>query len=124
MNRQINILLVDDEEPIREALLLLLKNADYRISGCGSGQEALQLLANEPFDIVITDLFLPDITGIDILKKVKGLSSAIEVILITGHASAETAVKAMRSMPSPRFSRKARAGALCSVATSTPSNLI
>ena len=96
MNKLINILLVDDEQPIREALLLLLKNADYRISGCGSGQEAIQHLKNEQFDIVVTDLFLPDITGIDILKKAKELSPAIEVILITGHASAETAVRAMK----------------------------
>jgi len=96
MIKQINILLVDDEEPIREALLLLLKSADYRISGCGSGQEAVRHLENEQFDIVITDLFLPDITGIDILKKAKELSPAIEVILITGHASAETAVRAMK----------------------------
>jgi DNA-binding NtrC family response regulator len=96
MNKQINILLVDDEEPIREALLLLLKNADYRISSCGLGQEAIKHLENEPFDILITDLFLPDITGIDILKKAKELYPVIEVILITGHASAETAVRAMK----------------------------
>jgi len=96
MNKQINILLVDDEEPIRAALLLLLKNADYQISGCGSGKEAVRHLEKEQFDIVITDLFLPDITGIDILKKAKELSHAIEVILITGHASAETAVRAMK----------------------------
>jgi two-component system, NtrC family, response regulator AtoC len=96
MNRQINILLVDDEEPIREAMLLLLKAADYRITACASGQEALQILANEQFDIVITDLFLPDITGIDILTKAKGLFPSLEVILITGHASAETAVRAMK----------------------------
>ncbi len=96
MTKQINILLVDDEEPIREALLLLLKNVDYRISGCGSGQEAVRLLENEQFDIVITDLFLPDLNGIDILKKAKALSPVIEVILITGHASAETAVQAMK----------------------------
>jgi len=96
MNKQINILLVDDEEPIREAMLLLLKAADYRITACASGQEALQTLANEQFDIVITDLFLPDITGIDILTKAKGLFPSLEVILITGHASAETAVRAMK----------------------------
>jgi two-component system, NtrC family, response regulator AtoC len=96
MNRQINILLVDDEEPIREAMLLLLKAADYRTTACASGQEALQILANEQFDIVITDLFLPDITGIDILTKAKGLFPTLEVILITGHASAETAVRAMK----------------------------
>jgi two-component system, NtrC family, response regulator AtoC len=96
MKEQTNILLIDDEEPIREAMILLLKNAGYRISGCGSGKEAYRLLTNEPFDIVITDLFLPDVTGIDILKKVKGIPRAIEVILITGHASAETAVRAMK----------------------------
>ena len=96
MNRQINILLVDDEEPIREAMLLLLKAADYRITACASGQEALQTLANEQFDIIITDIFLPDITGIDILTKAKGLFPSLEVILITGHASAETAVRAMK----------------------------
>ena len=96
MNRQINILLVDDEEPIREAMLLLLKAADYQISACASGQEALQLLANEQFDIIVTDLFLPDITGIDILTKAKALFPHLEVILITGHASAETAVRAMK----------------------------
>ncbi|MGD0843508.1 MAG: sigma-54 dependent transcriptional regulator [Geobacteraceae bacterium] len=96
MNKQINILLVDDEEPVRESLQLLLKNADYLISGCGSGEEALQLLANEQFDIIVTDLFLPDITGIDILTKAKRFSPSIEVILITGHASAETAVRAMK----------------------------
>ena len=96
MNRQINILLVDDEEPIREAMLLLLKASDYRISACASGEEALQLVATERFDIVITDLFLPDITGIDILTKAKELFPSLEVILITGHASAETAVRAMK----------------------------
>jgi two-component system response regulator AtoC len=96
MNKQINILLVDDEEPIREAMLLLLKAADYRITACASGQEALQILAGEQFDIVITDLFLPDITGIDILTKAKALFPTLEVILITGHASAETAVRAMK----------------------------
>ena len=96
MNKQINILLVDDEEPVRESLQLLLKNADYLISGCGSGEEALQLLSSEQFDIIVTDLFLPDITGIDILTKAKRFSPSIEVILITGHASAETAVRAMK----------------------------
>ena len=96
MDEQIKILLVDDEEPSREALLLLLKGAGYRLTGCGSGSEALEFLATDSFDLVITDLFLPDLTGIDILKKVKELSAVMEVILITGHASAESAVRAMK----------------------------
>ncbi|HEX9006023.1 MAG TPA: sigma-54 dependent transcriptional regulator, partial [Bacteroidota bacterium] len=96
MKDPVKILLVDDEAPSREALTLLLKNAGYAITGVGSGHEAFELLASGPFDIVITDLFLPDLNGIDILKQVKSLSPAMEVILITGHASAETAVRAMK----------------------------
>jgi DNA-binding NtrC family response regulator len=75
---------------------MLLKNADYDVLGAGSGKEAFALLASDSFDIIITDLFLPDLDGIDILKQVKSVSPAMEVILITGHASAETAVKAMK----------------------------
>ena len=96
MKEPVRILLVDDEEPSRTALLLLLKHSGYTVTGVGSGSEAFKLLASERFDIVISDLFLPDCTGLDILKKVKGLSTAMEVIMITGHASAETAVKAMK----------------------------
>ncbi len=96
MKEQVKILLVDDEESSREPLSLLLKRSGYLVKGAGTGHEALQLIASEPFNIVITDLFLPDSNGIDILKEVKQLSSTMEVILITGHASAETAVQAMK----------------------------
>ena len=96
MKERTKILIIDDEAPSREALVLLLKNADYDIKGAGSGSEAFELLAEDAFDIIITDLFLPDIDGIDILKRVKSVAPAMEVILITGHASAETAVRAMK----------------------------
>jgi two-component system, NtrC family, response regulator AtoC len=96
MKDLVKILLIEDEAPSREALALLLKSAGFEVAGAGSGQEAFEKLAADRFDIVITDLFLPDLDGIDILKRVKSLSPLIEVILITGHASAETAVKAMK----------------------------
>ena len=96
MREQFRILLVDDEHSSREALTLLLKKAGYHVTDAGTGHEALQFLASEPFNIVITDLFLPDSNGIDILKEVKRLSITMEVILITGFASAETAVQAMK----------------------------
>ena len=96
MKERTKILIVDDEAPSREALVLLLKNADSDVMGAGSGKEAFDLLAENDFDIIITDLFLPDLDGIDILKQVKSVSPAMEVILITGHASAETAVRAMK----------------------------
>ena len=96
MKDRIKILLIDDEAPSREALLVLLRGMKYAVQGAGSGAEAFRHLAAEEFEIVITDLFLPDTTGIDILKKVKETSPGTEVILITGYASAESAVSAMK----------------------------
>lgn len=89
------ILLIDDEEGSRQALILLLKG-NYNVTGAASGHEGRQRLAAERFDVVITDLRLPDCSGIDLLKQVKSYHPATEVILITGHASAETAVSAMK----------------------------
>ena len=96
MPQNIKILLIEDDQGSREALLILLKGNGLAIKGCSSGQEGLDLLAGERFDIVISDLLLPDISGIDILTRVKLDSPGTEVILITGHASAETAVQAMK----------------------------
>ena len=96
MKERTRILLIDDEESGREALTLLLKAAGHHIRGAASGAEGFLLLAREKYDIIITDLFLPDTNGIDILKKVKTDAPLTEVILITGHASAETAVRAMK----------------------------
>jgi two-component system, NtrC family, response regulator AtoC len=90
------ILLIEDDPGSREALLLLLKGSGFAMKECSNGKEGLQLLTGERFDIVISDLFLPDMNGIEILTQVKLDSPQTEVILITGHASAETAVKAMK----------------------------
>jgi two-component system, NtrC family, response regulator AtoC len=96
MKERVKILLVEDEDLSRESLARLLKMAGFQVKGAATGKIALSLLAHEPFEIIITDLFLPDINGIDILKHVKEISPHTEVIMITGHASAETAVKAMK----------------------------
>jgi two-component system, NtrC family, response regulator AtoC len=90
------ILLIEDDAGSREALHLLLKGSGFAMTECASGIEGLQFLTGERFDIVISDLFLPDMSGIEILTQVKLDSPSTEVILITGHASAETAVKAMK----------------------------
>ena len=96
MKERAKILLVEDEDLSRDSLIRLLKMTGFNVRGAASGSLALSFLSHEQFDIIITDLFLPDINGIDILKQVKELSPLTEVILITGHASAETAVKAMK----------------------------
>jgi DNA-binding NtrC family response regulator len=96
MRQLSEILLIDDEAHNREALTLLLTHAGYRVETAASGEQALEILRDTSFEIVITDLFLPGVSGIDILKKVKEDSPYTNVILITGNASAETAVEAMK----------------------------
>ncbi|GAW66641.1 acetoacetate metabolism regulatory protein AtoC [Geoanaerobacter pelophilus] len=96
MKQNIKILVIEDDDSSREALLILLKSIGFTVKGCSSGQDGLGVLSGEPFDIVITDLFLPDLNGIDILSRVKESSPRTEVILVTGYGSAETAVQAMK----------------------------
>ncbi len=96
MKNHPNILVIDDEQGNREALTLLLKGAGYQVRSAGSGEEALSILRQTTFDIVITDLFLPGVSGIDILKQVKNDAPDTNVIVITGQGSAETAVEAMK----------------------------
>lgn len=96
MSHKPQILLIDDEEQSCNALSLLLKKLGYNVETSHSGEHALELLQDISFDLVISDLVLPGISGIDILKWIKAESPETCVILITGKASAETAVEAMR----------------------------
>ncbi len=90
------ILFIDDEPGSREGLTLLLKRQNYHVDAVAAGEDALSLLSRQSYDVIITDLFLPGVSGIDILKHVKEHSLPCNVILITGNASAETAVEAMK----------------------------
>jgi two-component system, NtrC family, response regulator AtoC len=96
MKHPTRILIVDDEASGREALSLLLGREGYQIRTAASGEEALNILHDTPLEIVVTDLLLPGLSGIDILKQVKKESPYTSVILITGNASAESAVEAMK----------------------------
>ena len=96
MKQTSQILLIDDEASNREALTLMLGNVGYRVEAVETGEEAQMILQKQSFEVVITDLFLPGVNGIDILKSVKETSPYTNVILITGNASAESAVEAMK----------------------------
>ncbi|MEA3363955.1 MAG: sigma-54 dependent transcriptional regulator [Thermodesulfobacteriota bacterium] len=96
MPQRSQILLVDDEPESCKALSHLLGQTGYKVESCHSGEQALSIIKKQPFDLIISDLFLPGISGIDILKQVKEISPDTCVILITGNASTETAVEAMR----------------------------
>ncbi len=90
------ILVVDDELLMRNFLVETLKRKNFDVSSAENGQKATSLLKNNSYDLVITDMKMPDMTGIDVLKKVKELSPKTYVIIITAFGSIENAVEAMR----------------------------
>ena len=91
-----SILIVDDERSMREFLEILLVKEGYQVSLAASGEEALKILENSTFDLLITDIRMQDVDGIDVLKKAKTLNPESIVIMISAFATAETAVEAMK----------------------------
>ncbi len=90
------VLVVDDESLLRSFLSETLKRRHLEVHTAENGQKALTLLRAHSFDLVITDMKLPDITGLDILKKIKETAPHIVVIVITAYGSIENAVEAMK----------------------------
>ena len=90
------ILVVDDDQGMREFLEILLTREGYKVSSATGGKEAIGLCKRNKFDLAITDLKMPRVDGIDVLKSIKEISPETMVILITAFASGETAVAAMK----------------------------
>lgn len=91
-----SILLVDDDPFILEGIGADLENQGFKITKAGGGDQALELLANTGFDLVMTDLVMENIDGIQVLKKAKELQPDIMVIIITGYGNLKSAIEAMR----------------------------
>ncbi len=91
-----NILIVDDERGICESLKGILEDEGYSATAVESGEASLDVLARRPFDVVLLDIWLPGIDGLDVLEKIKQNDSAPEVIMISGHGTIETAVRATK----------------------------
>ena len=96
MNEKANILIVDDEEVVRLSHLRSLENADCNARAAEDGREALNVMEQHPFDVVLLDLRMPDIDGMDVLKTIKQRWPDSEVVVITGYPSLETAKQAVR----------------------------
>ena len=90
------ILIIDDEESIRTTLAEILGDEGHTSVLCESAEEGLQRFAREEFDLILLDVWLPGIDGIQALERIRAVRGAPPVILISGHANVETAVKATR----------------------------
>src|SRR5215471_14966101 len=91
-----NILIVDDEAGIRESLAGILGDEGYSTSSVDSAEAGLDLARKAAFDIVLLDIWLPGMDGMEALAKIRELENAPEVIMISGHGTIETAVRATK----------------------------
>ena len=92
------ILIIEDEEPIRRVLVRILKEEDdnFAIHEASDGKLGLDLLNNESFDLVLCDIKMPKVDGIDLLQRTRKNNSTIPFIMLTGHGNIETAVESMK----------------------------
>jgi two-component system response regulator PilR (NtrC family) len=90
------ILVVDDEESMREILQIFLKNEGYSVSVANNGESAIEAVKKDIFNLVITDMKMPKASGLDLLKRVKKISSDTVVVIITAFGTTESAVEAMK----------------------------
>jgi len=97
MKKEHSILVIDDEEGMRALLAHELGLQGYLVSTAADGQAALDEMARNRFDLVICDIRMPKVGGLDALGKIKELNPGTEVIIMTGYGSVETAVKAMKA---------------------------
>ncbi|WP_447972744.1 sigma-54-dependent transcriptional regulator [Nitrospira sp. Kam-Ns4a] len=90
------ILIVDDEPGILNSLSKILEDEGYEVAVAKSGNEALKLVATEPPDLVLLDIWMPEMDGLETLKRLRELAPRVQVVMMSGHGSIETAVKAIK----------------------------
>jgi two-component system, NtrC family, nitrogen regulation response regulator NtrX len=91
-----NILIVDDEPGIRQSLKGVLEDEGYKAAVADSGENCLDTLRDSRFDLILLDVWLPGIDGLETLQKIREIDNAPEVIMISGHGTIETAVRATK----------------------------
>jgi two-component system nitrogen regulation response regulator NtrX len=91
-----SVLIVDDEEGIRETLSGIFQDEGYNVISAGSGEEALKILKEQSPDLVLLDVWLPGIDGVETLQEIKKTNPELPVVIISGHGNIELAVKATR----------------------------
>ena len=92
---EFSVLLVDDERDFLETLIKRLQRRKLKVTGATSGEEALRILKEMPPDVVVLDVRMRGMDGIETLRQIKKISPLVEVIMLTGHANPEVAVEGM-----------------------------
>jgi DNA-binding NtrC family response regulator len=96
MNERANILIVDDEEVVRRSHLRSLESAGCNAQVAGDGKEAIRVMEQQPFDVILLDLRMPGLDGMDVLKTIKERWPDSEVVVITGYPTIESAKESVR----------------------------
>ena len=92
---EFSVLLVDDEEDLLRTIIKRLSKRGIRAQGASRGEQALAMLAEEARDVVVLDVKMPGMDGIEVLKRIKAQWPTTEVIMLTGHASIDAAMEGM-----------------------------
>src|SRR6185436_5657441 len=90
------LLVVDDEPPVLKIVERLAAKAGFEVAACGSGAEAMRMLARRPADLAMVDLRMPDVNGLDLLRQIRVTHPGCEVILMTAYAAVDSAVEAIK----------------------------
>lgn len=93
---EFRVLIVDDEDDFRETIVKRLKSRKIIAEGAEDGKKALELIENNTFDVIVLDVKMPGMDGIETLRHIKSKNPRIEVIILTGHASVEFGIKGMQ----------------------------
>jgi DNA-binding NtrC family response regulator len=93
--RALKVLFVDDEIDFLETLMKRMKKRGIEVAGVGNGEQALDYLNQKSVDVVVLDVRMPGIDGIQTLREIKRIDPLMEVIMLTGHASIEVAIEGM-----------------------------
>jgi two-component system response regulator PilR (NtrC family) len=96
MSSKVKTLVVDDEPSLREMLRIFLKREGFEVSIADGGEAAVAALRKDDYDVVVSDIKMPDMTGIELLKRIRADGMAMPFILLTAYASTETAIQALK----------------------------
>jgi len=94
--KEFHVLVVDDEQEFRELTVKRLEKRGLKVEGAESGQRALEILEHSRTDVVLLDVKMPGMDGIETLRQIRILKPLVEVVLLTGHASVDSGIEGMK----------------------------